>query len=218
MTVLITCGAAWEPVDGMRRLTNASTGGLGSILADHLAAAGLKVTLFRAETATAPTPGPAVDQHAFSTNDDLAAQLARLRATPPDVLLHAAALCDFRVSGARAADGTLLKAGKISSRAGPLTLELEPATKILPQLRGWFPRARLVGWKFEVDGGREAATAAGLRQMHEARTDGCVVNGPAWGAGFGWNPGTARWLSCPDPEALAVALLLWIRNPDSPAS
>lgn len=215
MTVLLTCGAAWEPIDGMRRLTNASTGRLGTELADTLSAAGLRVVLFRAETATAPWPGAGVEVHGFSTNDDLAAQLRSLSSDAPDVVLHAAALCDFRVVGARTAAGTLLKAGKLPSREGRLSLELEPATKVLPQLRTWFPRARIVGWKYEVDGDAQAACEAGLRQMRESGTAGCVVNGPAWGPGYGWCAGEGVWIPCPTSRALADALIGWIGVKDS---
>jgi phosphopantothenoylcysteine synthetase/decarboxylase len=34
MKIVITAGPAWTPIDGMRRVTNASTGRLGTILAE----------------------------------------------------------------------------------------------------------------------------------------------------------------------------------------
>ena len=52
-------------------------------------------------------------------------------------------------------------------------------------LRGWFPRATIVGWKYEVDGTREQVIEKASRQIFENQTDACVANGPAYGVGFG---------------------------------
>jgi phosphopantothenoylcysteine synthetase/decarboxylase len=205
MTVFITTGPAWEPIDAMRRLTNASTGALGALLADRLKSAGHHVVLFRGQASTAPAPQSSVEIVSFGTNDDLARKLSN-RATSQqrvDAVLHAAALCDFRVATIRDAQGHALARGKVSSREGHVILELEPAIKVLPQLRYWFPHAWIVGWKFEVVGDRSSIQEAAQRQAAEAEVDACVLNGPAWGEGFGcWEkPGTLE--VCGDREALA---------------
>ena len=44
MKILLTSGATVEYIDGVRFITNFSTGGTGSILADEFARAGHKVT------------------------------------------------------------------------------------------------------------------------------------------------------------------------------
>jgi hypothetical protein len=67
-----------------------------------------------------------------------------------------------------------------------LTLELEPAPKLLPELRTLFPGARLVGWKYELEGNRRSALARAWRQIRENHTDACVINGDAFGPGFGF--------------------------------
>lgn len=211
MNIVLTCGPAWEPIDGMRRMTNASTGRLGVDLSDALAAAGHRVTVFRGELATAPRPSKAVEVRVFGTNDDLARQLEEWSGRKGvDAVLHAAALCDFRVARASGPDGERLEARKLSTRQGRVTLELEPATKVLPRLREWFPRARIVGWKYELDGGRDGALGAAWRQMREAGTDACVVNGAAWGGGFGWCEPPAAVIPCADAAALGRALIAWL--------
>ena len=68
---------------------------------------------------------------------------------------------------------------------GTLLAELAPTPKIIAELRQWFPHARLVGWKYEVEGGRAGVIQLAERQITECRTDACVANGPAYGAGFG---------------------------------
>jgi hypothetical protein len=75
---------------------------------------------------------------------------------------------------------------KLPTRDGALTLTLEPATKLLPRLADIFSAARIVGWKYEMDGSRDDALAAAQRQLAACGTAACVVNGAAWGAGFGF--------------------------------
>lgn len=175
----ITCGPAYEPIDKVRRITNFSTGEIGAVLADAFLRAGFEAVCFRSEAATFPPPAGA-DVRSFSTNESLAEGLRSLERAPA-ILLHAAALCDFVVEGIEGADS----GGKLSSRAGSIRLTLKPAEKVLPKMRAWFPGARIIGWKFELDGSREQAVARASAQIREARTDACVVNGSAYGPGFG---------------------------------
>lgn len=171
------------PIDGVRRISNFSTGELGMRLANGLAAAGWEVICFRSVAATAGVAlDVGVERVDFETNDELAAALVWREA---DVVFHAAALADFVLAAVEDAAGRALDSAKISSRSGAITLRLEPAAKVIVSLRDWFPRARIVGWKYELVGGREDALAAGRRQLAEARTDACVVNGAAFGPGFG---------------------------------
>jgi phosphopantothenoylcysteine decarboxylase/phosphopantothenate--cysteine ligase len=210
MQVLVTCGPASAPVDAVRRLTNHSTGALGAALADALVAAGHAVTCFRGLGATAPPPGAGVPVEAFFTNDDLAAALARRAGPDVGAVLHAAALTDFTVARVTDEAGRPPAAGKLASRGGALRLELAPAPKLLPRLRGWFPRARIAGWKYEVDGGLDAAFAAAARQFTESGVDACVVNGPAHGSGFTVVDAAGRRAPLPDAAALARWFTAWL--------
>jgi phosphopantothenoylcysteine decarboxylase/phosphopantothenate--cysteine ligase len=76
-------------------------------------------------------------------------------------------------------------AKKISTRRENLLTELVPTPKIITELRGWFPKTKIIGWKFESDGKRTKAIAAARKQIVECSTDACVANGPAYGSGFG---------------------------------
>ena len=210
MRCLVTCGPSWEPIDRVRRLTNFSTGELGLILSGALAHAGCEVLCLRGDGSTAFGSPPGVDFTAFSTNDDLREKLAA-HAGRADAIFHAAALCDFRVKAVHGADGATHTEAKIPSRAGHLTLELEPAPKILPLLRPLFPNAKIVGWKYELEGTGDDALEHGSRQIDECRTDACVVNGAAWGSGFGFLvPGHAA-VPLVDKIALAEYLARWVK-------
>ena len=180
MRVIVTCGPSYEPIDEVRRITNFSTGELGVRLANRLARDGHEMTCFRGVAATRALTldGPA--HVPFSTNDDLLEKLdAVVERERVGAVFHAAALADFRVErggGQR----------KISSRAGTITLTLVPATKLIARLRPLFPNAWIVGWKYELDGTRDEAIAKAHRQLAENGTDVCVVNGAAYGGGFGF--------------------------------
>lgn len=184
MAVVVTCGPAIAPIDGVRRITNFSTGTLGLTLANALASSGLEVVCFKGEAATTPlAPHASVDVRPFSTNDDLLDKLRTARSI--SAIFHAAALCDYETEMVRDATGEIRSEAKIPSRAGTLTLVLRPARKVLPVLRGLFPDAAIIGWKYELDGGREGALRAAAGQIREARTNFCVVNGAAYGEGYG---------------------------------
>lgn len=87
----------------------------------------------------------------------------------------------------RGANGKLheVTSGKISTREGTLLAELVPTPKIISSLREWFPKSRIVGWKYEVEGDRASVIAKAVQQIRENKTDECVANGKAYGFGFG---------------------------------
>ena len=202
MNIIVTCGPSYEPIDQVRRITNFSTGRLGITLANAITAAGHRVHCFKGDQATDPTPikGEVIS---FSTNDNLSKKLEQLAGEPIDAIFHAAALCDFKV----APDATQT-AKKISTKDGDLILRLEPTIKVLPKLRGWFPSANIVGWKYELDGNKESAVEKAFSQIQNSETNACVVNGGAYGTGFGFcEADKVRHL--PDLESLCAFLLSW---------
>lgn len=187
MKVVVTCGPSFEPIDEVRRLTNFSTGELGVLLTEQLGAAGHEVFCLKGSGATHPDPVATARRHVrrFDTNDDLLALLGPLGAEGAcGAVFHAAALCDYRVAAVQDATGEDCRSAKIASRAGELTLRLAPATKVIGELRRLFPRSLLVGWKYELAGTRDEALGRAQRQLTEARTDLCVLNGRAVGPGF----------------------------------
>lgn len=187
MKVIVTCGPSFEPIDEVRRLTNSSTGELGALLAERLATACHEVFCLKGSGAThaGPATGPRCHVRRFDTNEDLLSLLREISgAHDIGAVFHAAALCDYRVATVCDASGQACEAPKISSRAGALTIHLEPATKVIHELRALFPRGLLVGWKYELAGTREEALAKAHSQIIESQTNLCVLNGRAAGEGF----------------------------------
>jgi phosphopantothenoylcysteine synthetase/decarboxylase len=210
MKVIITAGPSYEPIDRVRRLTNFSSGELGTLLSEAFAAAGHQVVCFRGEASTFPPPLWPVEVVPFKTNDDLESNLRRLlRKEDVAIVFHVAALCDFRVSEIADEKGSPLDAGKISSRDGALKLTLEPMPKLIASLRRMFPASLLVGWKYEIDGSTDDVVAKGRKQMDDYLTDVSVLNGSAYGSGFGVIARSGERAHLPDKSALCSFLLEW---------
>ena len=189
MNCIVTAGPTFEPLDDVRRLTNFSTGRLGTELANFLTARGHKVTLLIGESATYAGERKAQSVKVFSTTADLRAKLKSFSGKKVDAIFHAAAVSDFAFgkifAETKAGKFAVLKAAKkISTRQGSLLVELLPTPKIIAELRGWFPKTKIIGWKFEADGRRADALRAAEKQIADCATDFCVANGPAYGKGF----------------------------------
>ena len=215
MRCVVTAGPTYESLDEVRRLTNFSTGKLGSQLANLLTDHGHAVTLLIGYYAAYRGEQNAREIQTFTTTADLSARLQKLAGQPPaEAVFHAAAVSDFTFGKVweRLPSGEMaeLKAGKISTRRGTLLAELIPTTKIIGALRQWFPNARLVGWKYEVDGGRDQVLAKAEQQIVENKTDACVANGRAYGAGFGLVTSGGRFVHLPHQDGLFEALAKFV--------
>jgi phosphopantothenate---cysteine ligase (CTP) len=211
MNCIVTAGPTFEPLDDVRRLTNFSTGRLGTELANYLAARGHKVILLIGETATYAGERRASRVETFTTTADLREKLKAVSSKKVDAIFHAAAVSDFsfgRIFAPDAANKLVEIKGvkKISTRAGKMLVELLPTPKILSELRGWFPKTKITGWKFEADGKRADAIAAAQKQLADCATDLCVVNGPAYGEGFGLLGKKGEPAHLPNPPLLFDAL------------
>ena len=188
MLAVITTGPAAAPIDEVRHISNFATGEIGILLAGALAARGFEPLLFRARGATHTAVPDGALLREFTTNHDLARQLEELASTrAPDIraVFHAAALSDYDVAAVRGPDGSLAGTRKIPGDLPQIHLVLEPAAKVLPRLRGWFPSAWIAGWKYELEGTREDAIETARAQLASNHTDATIINGAAYGPGFG---------------------------------
>ena len=210
MRCVVTAGPTYEPLDDVRRLTNFSTGRLGTALANFLAARGHQVTLLIGEQATDRGERQAQRVDAFTTTANLRERLRAMAGKTVDAVFHAAAVSDFAFGKIqlRSSAGELIeiRSRKIMTRQGTLLAELVPTPKIISELRQWFPEARLVGWKYEVEGDRAGLICAAEEQLAECLTDACVANGPAYGKGFGLVSGPSLCGHMPDESTLFEAL------------
>lgn len=210
MRCLVTAGPTYETMDGVRRLTNFSTGRLGTELANYLVRRGHHVTLLLGESAAYSGERHAQSVEPFSTTENLRTRLQTLATQNVGAIFHAAAVSDFMFGKIwlRSPSGELseIRSGKISTRQGTLMAELVPTPKIIAELRALYPKAKLVGWKYEVDGDRAGVIRITEQQLAQCRTDACVANGPAYGRGFGLVTGAGRCVHLANAPALFEAL------------
>ena len=175
MRVLVTAGATREYLDGVRFLTNVSTGRTGADLCDAFARLGHKVFLLRGQGAALPARVSPALQDAFSDFADLDAKLKNaLRARDFDLVVHCAAVGDYSISSIARGQRSFKpgRAGKIES-SGPLTLRLAPNFKILDRLQDYAgAQALIVGFKLT----NTPARAARLRAVKKLKAPVVVHN------------------------------------------
>lgn len=212
MKVLMTYGATRENIDGVRFITNLSTGATGAALAGAFAAAGLEVTCLCGEAAKAPEGEPRRTLR-FAGFADLDGKLRRLLASGGyGAVVHLAAVSDYSVRRVKA--GGLWAApggGKLPSEAPLMTVELKRNFKILDRLKGYAAaggkrKPLIIG--FKLTAGADGARA--LAAVKKLASADLVVHNDLRDLGekrvFGIYRGGARAGSVRGVEALARLL------------
>ena len=151
MNILITSGGTEEPIDGVRSITNISTGRTGALLADRLSEMGADVTLLHGRKAALPKRE--MKRAPFTSFRDLKTKMEYLLKTGEyHGVVHLAAVSDFSPDYIKTEKGTLIKPqekGKIPSD-GNLTLHLKRNPKILEKIKAYAPENKtpvVVGFK-----------------------------------------------------------------------
>jgi len=209
LRIVLTSGGTKVPIDGVRAITNTSSGRTGAALADHLAARGHDVTLIHATGAVLPRcPVALVPYTTFGDLDD--ALRAALAGGDTDAVVHLAAVSDYDVDHLEV-DGRRVEAGasgKLDS-VGELTVHLRRTPKLLAGLRGLAgERAVIVGFKL-TNGASAVEQAAAVAAV--ARHADLVVHNDLGEMSGSAHPATIYRgdrvvAATADNESLAVAL------------
>lgn len=164
LRILITSGGTEEPIDGVRSITNSSSGQTGACCADYFFKRGDEVTLLKAQRAVSPeNPVQAAE---FTSFDDLNNQMKEiLGRTHYDAVIHMAAVSDYSVDhllvdGRKVAPSAVRK---ISS-GREISLNLAPNHKIVDRLRRYSlnPNVKVVAFKLTQNAsGKERERAVG---------------------------------------------------------
>ncbi len=203
--VIVIGGAAREPLDSVRSLTNESSGATAVALATQAYYRGADVDLW-AGTLRVPVP-PFLSVTLWQGVPELRA-LARSRRTDlasAAAVLVPAALSDFTVER---------RPGKIpSGDQDSLTLTLHRAPKVLPELRRLAPHpTRLVAFKL-LAGEDAARMEAAARALHEQSgadwviaNDVATMGSPSTEALIVKGSGGGRWVKAPKMEFAGTLL------------
>lgn len=171
--ILITAGATREPIDGIRFISNVSTGRTGAGIADRLTARGWDVTFVHGEGSALPTGS--ARRMAYGSFESLDRLLREeLGANEYNAVIHAAAVSDYSVAtinGHPVQDSI-----KVSSDKA-LNLQLRTNHKILPLLRGYSKKSDtiIIGFKLTLNQTADETIAIG-RRLLSSGVDAIIAN------------------------------------------
>lgn len=165
MRVLISSGGTEEAIDGVRRISNSSTGRTGAVIAAWFAGCGAVVTLVRSSRAARPEslPGASpITELTYTSYADLSKLLKKqLAGSVWDAVIHLAAVSDYSVAEV-SVDGKPFPPGgpgKIGT-GRELILTLKPTAKILTSLKDWSRNKSITVIGFKLTDGADDAHAA----------------------------------------------------------
>jgi len=159
--VLVIAGSTVEPIDDIRVVSNRSSGSTGVELARAAFEHGADVEMWMGRHEV-PVPSW-IPTKTFDTTADLAGMVGQADA---DVCLVPAAIADFSPKKRK---------GKIPTRKGAFTLDLQPTPKILGALRQ-ATKGVLVGFKAEAGVTAAELKAKAMALQKEADLDLVVAN------------------------------------------
>ena len=165
--ILLVGGAPRVNVDAVRFISVAASGATALHVKECLQHQGLSADLLLGIDASPTAPAQRyVDRQGLDS-----ALKHWIKVNPTGVVVMSAAVNDYQVAqvAIEGAEGrTVVAVGtKLPSRAGAVTIRLEPASKLIEQLRAWGLSGPIVGFKYEA---RDTvlASAESLRQRVSA--------------------------------------------------
>jgi phosphopantothenoylcysteine decarboxylase/phosphopantothenate--cysteine ligase len=163
--VVVTAGATSERIDPVRTLTNRSSGKTGRAAAKACRALGADVTLVHADVGPGPLERAAAPADPRLPYADLVS--VESGADLREATLEACDGADALVAAAAVSDYTVAERGaKIRSGQAGLSLDLDPAPKVIDAVREANPDLPVVGFKAETTDDEEALVAA-ARDLRE---------------------------------------------------
>ena len=157
MKMLITSGGTEEPLDGVRYITNFSSGRTGAGFAEYAASQGNGVVLLHGYHAVLPDTEArgsigsigSIKRVRYRTFSDLDTQLQKILKEDPEIstIIHLAAVSDYSPEFIETPDGDYFPAGeqgKLSSGPETMVVHLRRNFKILSRIRGYAQDRELI--------------------------------------------------------------------------
>ena len=164
----LTVGPTIEYIDGVRVITNKSSGKMGMAIAEEALKRGAEVTIVYGLGTTAP-PSKAKILNVETSEEMRKAVLGELKKAHYDVVVAAAAVSDW----------TPIKPykGKVSTRkVSTLTLKLKPTRKIVDEIKKVSPKTFLVVFRAEYGVSDEELIESAYKRLKQAHADLVVAN------------------------------------------
>lgn len=147
MKILITGGGTREPIDGVRFITNFSTGSTAARIIDEFVSRGADVTALMGTGSV--RPAERCDLHEFGSFADLDEKIRKILSQDSfDGVIHLAAVGDYSIASLEAGGKPIPTSGKIDSTR-ELTLHLKPNHKIIERITNYSRNKNvlLIGFK-----------------------------------------------------------------------
>lgn len=201
INVCITSGGTSEAIDNVRKITNTSTGKLGSTIADAFIEAGFTVHFIYSKGSITPQNKCAMYEIESVASVDRQLDLL-FKQISVDVMIHAMAISDYELESISSIDfmtknimkllsnsipneqaikDTLsipqhLNHGKISSEESSLVITMKQTPKIIRELKLKQKNLYLVGFKLLSDASNDSLIEAAHKQINKAGSDLVIAN------------------------------------------
>ena len=180
MRVLVTGGSTRVMIDQVRCVGNIFKGRTATEIATHFASQrGCKVDVIGNKN----MPVQQFYSHFehYSTYDELyEAMEYQIINNRYDVIIHSAAVSDYRVKDVLNSDMESIKSGKVSSGEGEIYLKMVPTNKIVDKIREWGLNGVLVKFKLQVDMPISELISVAKNSREASNADIIVANCLEW--------------------------------------
>jgi phosphopantothenate--cysteine ligase len=176
--ILITGGGCEEPIDGVRCISNFSSGATASFISDYFVEQGAEVTLFLAQKALKPKSS-LISISPFKSFADLQRLLIQELQKEYDGVIHCAAVSDYSVKSLETATGDILSAGERKIDSGDeLVIRLKKNPKLIDSIKNWSSNAKvkLVGFKLTRGDDEQTALKRVEKLQQQSGADWVVWN------------------------------------------
>jgi len=179
-TVLVTSGGTKALIDGVRVVTNISSGALGAIVIDELLMnTGYKVIHVAPKMSINSSLGATFpERYTFVRADTVDEVYAAMEKHVPksDAVIHSMAISDFTFN---TDEECKIKSDDMEGFIASMEKSICKSPKIIAKVKEWNPNTILVGFKFEVGAGIEELFELGKKQMESCGSEFVFVNDKA---------------------------------------
>jgi len=162
--VIVTAGPTRIWIDDIRFISNPSTGKMGIEIAQEAASRGAEVTLILGPTTLSINNSKIKVEH-IETPQDIINVINKQKKI--DVFISAAAIGDYQPEKQK---------GKIPSKKETFELKLKPTPKIIAHVKQKFPKARIVGFKAEVNATKDELIVKAQKSLKNYQIELVVAN------------------------------------------
>lgn len=178
MKVLITAGGTSDPIDGVRFITNFSTGKTGATIADEFAMKNHEVVFLHSKHSVRPTSFNVICKGFFTYEDLDSLLIKELGSHKYDLVVHAAAVSDFTVDKIKTDGRTFTKGVDKIPTSGSLTIEMKSTQKILDKLKDYSlnKNLKVVAFKLTNTEDQDLRAQATRKAIQNPFVDALVYN------------------------------------------